>query len=261
MAENDDLVSWSDYEEVFDASAFLRRYEWNASAPTFRRVQHMLRFYHDGFQSLSSSSDLKVLDYGSGPVIVASISAATKASEIVLSDYVDKNRKILQQWLDGKSVVFDWSPHFRFVVQDLEGKSEQEVMERQELVRKLVKAVVHCDINQDPPIERGYDQLYDVVTCSLVLEDASRNHNEYASNVSKLGKLVKPGGLMLIYGVENELGYYDIGGRKFPDVYITAESAVQTFKDAGFCNITVDKLLPTDFPNVYFWCMKCNRNL
>ena len=263
MAENGDLVSRSDYEEEFDTSAFLRLYEWNTntSPAGVRRVQHVLRCYHDALQSLPSSSDLKVLDYGSGPVILPTISAATKASEIVLSDYTNQNRSALQQWLDGDSAAFDWAPHFTFVVRDLEGKGEQEVAERQDLVRKLVKAVVHCDITQDPPIERGYDQMYDVVISSLVLEDASQNLDEYASNASKLSKLVKPGGLILIYGVENKLCYYKVGNRKFPDVYITPEFAVQAFKDAGFYNISLDKLLPSDFPNKYFWFMKCTRNI
>ena len=264
MAENGFLVSRSDYEEKFDTSAFLRRYEWNianANPAGVRREKHMLRCYHNALQSLPSSSDVKVLDYGSGPVILGAISAAKNASEIVLSDYTNQNRSALQQWLDGDSAAFDWSPHFRFVVRNLEGKGEQEVAERQKLVRKLVKAVVHCDITQDPPIERGYDRLYDVVTCSLVLEGASRNIDGYASNASKLGKLVKPGGLILIYGVENKRGYYDIGDRKFPNVYITPEFAVQTFKDAGFYNISLDKLLPSDFPHLYFWFMKCTRNI
>ena len=123
MAEKDDIISRSDYEEAFDTSLFRKYYEWNVNSNPagVRRIQHPLRCYHEAFQSLPSSSNLKVLDYGSGPVIVATISAATKASEIVLSDYLDKNRKALQQWLDGDCAAFDWSPHFRFVVRDLEG--------------------------------------------------------------------------------------------------------------------------------------------
>ena len=35
---------------------------------------------------------------------------------------------------------------------DLGGKNEEEVQVRAELVSKVVKAVVHCDVNRDPPI-------------------------------------------------------------------------------------------------------------
>ena len=190
MAENDVRDSSPKYEDVFDTCAYFQYYYSHTEDNVrVKRPHHTLRCYHDALQSLPSSSNLKVLDYGSGPVILGAISAATKASEIVLSDYMDKNRKALQQWLDGDPSALDWSPYFTFVVRDLEGKGEQEVAERQELVRKLVKAVVHCDITQDPPIERGYDQLYDVVISSLVLEGASDTVDEYASNASKLGQL------------------------------------------------------------------------
>ena len=180
------------------------------------------------------------------------ISAATKASEIFLSDYVDQNCQILRKWIDEDADSFDWSPHFDIVVRELEGKSEKEVKERQDQVRKLVKAVVHCDITQDPPIECGYDQLYDVVICSLVMEGSARNHDEYVSNVVRLGKLVKPGGLIMIYGIENKVGYYMVGGRKFPNVHVTAEFAVSTLQEAGFVEITVDKCFPAETSDKIF---------
>ena len=261
MAEKDVLDSLSKYEDAFDVSAFFQQYCcYTEGTSRAKRVQHTLRCYHDAFQSLPSSSNLKVMDYGSGPVMLPTISAATKASEIVLSDYLEKNRKALQQWLDGDSAALDWSPYFRFVVRDLEGKGEQEVVERQELVRKLVKAVVHCDITQDPPIERGYDQLYDVVISSFVLESTARNLDEYASNTSTLGKLVKPGGLILIYGVENKLGYYESGDRKLPNITATAEFTVQALKDAGFCNLSLDTFLPSDDPHRIYRFIKGTRN-
>ena len=162
MAAEGNFVSRSNYNDAFIPATFLRSYYCNAAYQD--RIQHTLRCYHEAFQTLPNG--LKVLDYGSGPSILSIISAATKASEIVLSDYTDNNRKFLCQWLDRNSVAFDWSPYFHFVVKELEGKRESEVEERQEQVRKLVKAVVHCDLTQDPPIDRSYDQLYDIVLCT-----------------------------------------------------------------------------------------------
>ena len=151
---------------VFEPSAFLKRYytETGGTSYAVDRMQHTLRCYHDAMEKLPSG--LKVLDYGSGPVIFGAISAATKASEIVLSDLSGKNRDALRTWLNGGAGAFDWSPHFKFVVCELEGKSEKEAEEREDQVRKLVKAVVHCDISEEPPIEKGYNCTYDVVISS-----------------------------------------------------------------------------------------------
>ena len=153
MAQN--ALCGKDYQDKFKASDYLKSY-YDGFASDFIPV---LRCYHDVFKSLPSG--LAILDYGSGPVITTTISASTKASEIVLSDYAEHNREALHQWLDGHPDAFDWSPYFSRVVKDLEGKGEREVEERKKLVRSLVKAVVHCDVTQDPPIAGGYDREYD----------------------------------------------------------------------------------------------------
>ena len=213
------------------------------------RMQHALRCYHETFQTLPNG--LKVLDYGSGPVLLATISAATKASEIVLAEYGDKNCEALRQWLNGDSAAYDWSPHFKFVVQELEGKGEVEVKERQEQVRKLVKAVVHCDISQEPPIESGYDHLYDVITSCTAIESAARNTDEYATYISRLGSLVKPGGLIMMYQIENKTGHYTVGEYTFCNLPVSAELSMSILQDAGFHDLTVDKFIPDDPARVF----------
>ena len=237
------IVSMQNYKEEFDPSVYLTRYEATSSSELAPLVKYTLQCYHEAFETLSKS--LKVLDYGAGPVIANTITAATKSSEIVLAEYSEHNRVFLHQWLNGDSAAFDWTPHFNYVVQELEGitASEEEVKKRQELVRKLVKNVVDCDIRRDPPIQRGYDQPYDVVMCSLVIGNTSKDYDEYCSHVARLGKLVKPGGTLLFHDVENSDGYYSIGDCKFPNVYVTHESALKAFEDAGFCDLTL-KLAP-----------------
>ena len=191
------ILSGTDYHRKFQASEYFNRYYAKPAGPLYTS----LRLYHEVFQSLPAG--LRVLDYGSGPTIRTTISAATKASEIVLSDYAEDCRKVLRQWLEKHPDAFDWSPYFSIddfshVVKDLEGKGEKEVEERQEEVRRLVKAVVHCDLTQDPPIERGYDQQYDVVMSSLCIDAVAGTREEYVQGVKKLAKLVKPGGILLL---------------------------------------------------------------
>ena len=86
------------------------------------------------------------------------------------------------------------------------------------MAKKLSRAVVHCDITNDPPIERGYEQPYDVVMCTLVMEGASTNCDEYCAHIAQLGKVVKPGGKVFYHGVENKVGYYTIG-KKFSQIF------------------------------------------
>ena len=242
----------------FEPSAFLKRYFTKTSGISYAvdRMQHTLRCYHDAIEKLPNG--LKVLDYGSGPVIFGAISAATKASEIVLSDVSEKNCEALRTWLNGDSGAFDWSPHFKFVVCELEGKSEKEAEEREDQVRKLVKAVVHCDISKDPPIEKGYNCVYDVVISSIAVESAASTVSEYVTYLSRLGTLVKPRGLLMLYTIENKTGIYQVGDHYFCNLPIKAEFSVQTLKEAGFVDLSVDRFFPDD-PNRIFSFVKGTR--
>ena len=236
--------------DVFDSYAFLKRYfSSDGNSYNLGRMRHTLRCYHDAFETLPNG--LKILDYGSGPVMFATISAARKASEIVLSDYADNNCAALRQWLNRDSVAFDWSPHFSYVVRDLEGKREKEVKERQEQVCKLVKGMVHCDITQEPPIDPEYNQLYDVVISSKAIESAARNLEEYKTYITRLGKMVKPGGIQMMYQVENKSGTYEVGDYAFCNLPVSAELSMKMLKEAGFVDLTVDKFFPDDPHRVF----------
>ena len=150
--------SGNDYLDKFNPSVFLERY---ADVRPDTRSGHMLRYYHTAFHNIPNG--VSVLDYGSGPSILPTISAASKTSEIVLSDFSAVNRQALRDWLDNKEPpLFDWTDHFRYVVRELEGKGEEEVTRRQQEIRNVVKDVVHCDITQDPLIDAQYHKLYDV---------------------------------------------------------------------------------------------------
>ena len=111
---------------------------------------------------------------------------------------------------------------------------------KEEQVQKLVKAVVHCDFAQDPPIDRDYDKLYDVVISSLAMEVVAKNYDEYKLFMCRLGKLVKPGGLLLLYGVENNKSYI-VGDFTFRDFPVSSEMATTTMKNASFDHVSVDK--------------------
>ena len=112
---------------------------------------------------------------------------------------------------------------------------------RQDQLRKLVKAVVHCDIIhktlQSSKATTNSTTLSSVLL--YILEGASRNKDDYRSNLARLGRLVKPGGKIFYYGVENKVGYYPVGDRNFPNVHVDKEFSLKTFNDAGFHNLTI----------------------
>ena len=184
-------------------------------------------------------SNLKILDVGTGPTLAYAISAAQYASEIVLSDYSESFRC---GWMDGDPTAHDWSGYFKYVVEDLEGKTEKEAKERETQLRKAIKAVVPCDITTDPPLPPEYmGPQYDLVTSILCLESACQSKDAYREAVSRLYHLVKPGGRIAVYGVEREdapePGRFDVRGLSFHDLRVQCNFIREAFQKAGFTNI------------------------
>ena len=139
-------------------------------------MKFSLECLNECFSAIDSGENgLTVLDYGCGPNLANHISAASKATEIVLADYCKPNRDFTKKWLAADPSAHDWSFYFKHVVETLEGKSHQESIERQKVLRDKVKAVVACDITKDQFIEEGYEGPYDVVKSLLCLSNAATN--------------------------------------------------------------------------------------
>ena len=218
-----------DYQDKFNPRIFLKRYVVVRDS----QAGHMLRCFHDAFQTVPDN--VKVLDYGAGPSLIPSIAAASKASEILLAEYAESNCKVLREWLDGDPAAYDWTPHFNYVVRDLEGKGGEAVALRQEKVRNIAKAVVHCDLTQDPIIDSSYNTLYDVVVSSLVVDTIAETYEQYVESMSCLGKLVKPGGSLFLYSIiDNDSQLYTVGDSVFDSFRVDADCVRNAVETAGF---------------------------
>ncbi|KAG7254141.1 hypothetical protein CRUP_027940 [Coryphaenoides rupestris] len=62
----------------------------------------------------------RLIEVGTGPALHTVLSACAHYEEIVLSDYVEVNRRELDKWLRAEEGHFDWRAHMQFVC-DLEG--------------------------------------------------------------------------------------------------------------------------------------------
>ena len=201
--------------------------------------------------SLTTSKDepIRVLDYGCGPVLAYNICAAGVNAEIVLAEYGEKCRNALQDWLDCNPSAWDWTPYMKHVVFDLEGKDENEIERREESLRKAIKAIVSCDITQDPPIAKGYEGPYDVVMSMLCIENGCLTRQEYKAAVTRIATLVKRGGNFLLYSTvrnrkENDdtPGYYYVGEKRHIQVALPLQFVLTTLKECGFAVIETNKL-------------------
>ena len=231
------MASQQEYE-LFDPWKYVK--QDYSTVDAFHR--HSLQLLHEFYETYGSPpAGLKVLEFGTGPIIIYEISTSLYASEIVLSEYTEKNRKALQKWLDGDPDTPNWSPFFEYVVQELEGRSKEEVALREKKLRQVVKAVIPCDIRKDTPVESAYQGPYDVVFTCQCLECACGSLEEFSGAVSKLAKLVKPGGKLVIVTVDGagDTFFYMVGDEKFFGISIREETMTTVLQKEGFHEITI----------------------
>ena len=232
----DKKEDYIDYDR-FDPFLFIKdKYavvtDWNSQP---------LKLLHNIFQSYGSNpAGLKVLDFGCGPVPIYQCSSPLHASEIVFAEYTERNRNTLQMWLDNDPNAPDFTALFKYVVQDLEGRGEDEVVKRQDDLRHLVKGVIPCDILRDPPLlVPGYEGPYDIIFSSLCLTAACTTHEEYSQAIGRLTKYLKPGGKLILQSVQSSgsYHYYDVGSEKFFSLSVTPEFQNSTLSENGYKDI------------------------
>lgn len=229
---------------VFDTESYLKSRFYGVDVSD--RIIFQLECYHESFQGLPHSEAKKVLDYGTGPVILSLISATRYASEIVLSDIAESNREALWKWLRKDATAFDWSPYFDHVVQRLEGQGNEETREREERLREVVKDVAYCDIEEDPPIRTTCQGPYDVVINNMCLGAACRTKEDFVKGIAKLAALLKPGGMLMSMSSERKMdhcvaGHYTVGSLNLPALNIAGEYVAGVLEQQGFADIKLKR--------------------
>ena len=235
----ENVLFGEDYCDKFNPQDYLQMYYSGTNLGPFHLFG--LKGVHEFYQSYPSTARLKILDIGSGPTIAYAISAAPHAAEIVLSEYAEANRSSLLQWLQKDPDAFDWTHAFKHVVVDLEGKSEEEVPTRAELVRKVIKAVVPCDVTRDPPIPTEYVDKYDVVTDYLCLVSACATTEDYVAALVRLHALLKPGGKIVLFTPELKSALtpatYLVGRHRFFGLRLSRDFIFKSLEQACFCDV------------------------
>ena len=206
----------------------------------------LLNFFHKFFVNFSPTSTTQekvtLLDYGCGPVVCNIISASNYVSEITMAEYTPQSRILLEQWMkEGVMENFNWTPHFKYIVQTLEGKTENEAKEREKELCQKLKNVIPCNIKQDPHIPSEYAGPYNILICALVLNITSTCVVDYEAQM-KLSSLVKRGEHVLFAAstlVDDSLDYcYDCyqfpsSDANFTGITLSMRTLVRIMEESG----------------------------
>ena len=224
-----------DYNKRFDPLCYIRDYMPDYTVA----YNESLKMLHDVFSSYQEGAGLKVLDYGCGPTVFHQAGAVPYADQIVFADYTAQNRQVVQLWLDRDPRAPDWNMFFEYAVVQLERKEKEEVVKRQEALRRIGK-VAACNLLDDQTIEPQYKGPYDVIFISQCLCCVCFTPQEYETAIAKISQLLKPGGKLAITDtelLEDCVDPYYVGKEKFSYYAVTPQVLKSIVEKLGFRDI------------------------
>ena len=182
------------------------------------------------------------LEFGCGPTVHHALGMATVAGEIHMADYLESNRAEVEKWLHREEGAFDWS-HFGRETLELEGNaspSDEQVQERDELLRSKITKVLACDAFSAQPLGENENKegFYPLVASHYCAEACTTDKEEWRACMKNIASLVAPGGTLILSSC-GEAAAYAVGERYFPCAGVGVVDVLVCLREIGFTDIDV----------------------
>ncbi|XP_049916502.1 phenylethanolamine N-methyltransferase [Epinephelus moara] len=235
----------------FDPAAYLQ-YNYTPPRADFGRkdsiVPWKLACLHRAFTEGDVSGELLV-DIGSGPTLYQVLSGCEVFNKVLLTDFLEVNRKVLRGWLqDEGGYSLDWTPYLQHVCK-LEGRRPSAWTEKAAKLRQVITDIIPIDVHRPQPL--APDALpsagADCLVSSFCLESVSPDLPAFTRALGHIGRLLRPGGHLLLIGALGESYYFGGPGVKIPVVPLNEAEVCASLKENGYILIRLEVYtLPPD---------------
>ncbi|XP_066520064.1 phenylethanolamine N-methyltransferase [Hoplias malabaricus] len=221
----------------FDPAAYLQ-YNYTPPRADFSRndsiVPWKLRCLHKAFSEDGIKGEVLV-DVGSGPTLYQVMSGCEHFERVILSDFLEINRKELRSWLQDAKSSLDWTPYLKFVCQ-LEGRSPSAWSKKAERLRSVVTDVLPINVHQPCPLPAGSlpSSGADCLVSSFCLESVSPDLASFTRALGHLSSLLKAGGHLLLIGALDESFYLGALDLRIPVVPLSEAEVCNSLRSSGF---------------------------
>uniref|UniRef100_A0A8C9RGF6 Phenylethanolamine N-methyltransferase n=1 Tax=Scleropages formosus TaxID=113540 RepID=A0A8C9RGF6_SCLFO len=209
----------------FDPAMYLR-YNYTPPRADFTRTDSIvpwkLACLHQAFTEGESHT---LVDVGSGPTLYQVLSGCEVFGRVVLTDFLEANRRELQRWLAGEQGSFDWTPYLQHVCQ-LEGRRAFPL---------TFQLVLPIDVHQPCPLPPGSLPASgaDCLVSSFCLESVSPDVASFTAALRRMGSLLRPGGHVLLIGALGESYYMAAPNVRIPVVPLDEAQVCSSLKVSG----------------------------
>ncbi|CAJ0967701.1 unnamed protein product [Ranitomeya imitator] len=153
-----------------------------------------------------------LIDLTTGSMVHQLFAACDFFKHIILLKFKDRCIMELKRWVDLRTGAFSWGHVTKLHTDD--GEESEKLQEKEEKMRFALQHVVKCDLEKDNMMDPMVLPQADCIICSWLLDNISKNQDDYIKYLRKFLRLLKPGGHIILIGCLDTT-YYTVGKDKF----------------------------------------------
>ncbi len=201
----------------FDSEAYFQHY-YGDPHPDDERV---IRCAIDAIKRIPDAGlGLDVIDIGTGPNLIPFFCALPRARKLTAWEYAESNVAWLEAELESETLRPQWR-HFWDVARDEFGAHWQ--LPDNPLARlRNISTIKHGSVFDLPAAQ------WDAATMFFCAESITEKVDEFTAAVAAFARCVRPGGALAAAFLVHSAGY-EVSGRRFPVLHLTAEKIEETF--------------------------------
>ena len=231
MAIQTACQTYASFEEDWSPEAYLSDYYTEVQPDE----QITMRFLVEAAALVGDNSSL--LEFGCGPTVHHLLPFASRAGEIHVVDYLERNLDAVRRWVDGRDGAWDWTPFTTFTLSHELGRLpvDHEVREREASLRERVHSFDRADARRSQPLAAGSRRAA-VVLCCFCPDSITADLDEWRRCTGHVASLVAPGGWFVLTALGGA-DSYRVGRRRFPSPRVSVDDVADVLRTAGFARL------------------------
>ena len=201
----------------FDSEAYFQHYYGDPHPDDDRVIQCAVAALK---RAAPLGGDLDIVDIGTGPNLIPFFCALPRARSLTAWEYADSNVAWLNAELQRADLRSQWQ-HFWGVTRTAYGQ-DWRLPDQPMRALRATCAVMRGSVFELP------ERRWDAATMFFCAESITEKYDEFVQAVAAFAKCVRPGG-MLAAAFLVRSGGYEVSGRRFPVLHLSADAIETVF--------------------------------
>ncbi len=200
--------------QEWDPHLYLKTFFTKAGPDTYKTLE----FIQKELKEFKRNPVDKLLDFGSGPIVIVSLAATPYARQIHLADYLPANLMEIQKWIDDDISAFNWNPYIADILKNEGVETTLENINQRAKDLRTKALVFKCDAAlENPLIDK--EVSYPLILSIFCADSATSSKETWRQYMRNILSLIAPKGKILVAALRN-CTFYHVGNRVFPSANI-----------------------------------------